>query len=151
MAQRATSLGPKPSFFFFWGGGLLLFLSFLWFVIQRKLVFPLEKGIFCLFLSVTLCFSLAFLGLPLFQFLFLCLSLFFFSVFLPSCLSFLLSFGSLFLSLSFFFFLLCFSFIKGTTSKYSIASFFINIFFFWVSCLCFSFKSLFLILFFLLI
>ena len=108
MAQRATSLGPKPSYllfcFFFcffsfcfvfcFGGfkgqvrwpkgpphlalnppyllffvffGLLLFLSFFCFVIQKNLVLPLEKGIFCLFLSVSLCFSLAFLGLPLFS------------------------------------------------------------------------------------
>ena len=50
------------------------FLSFLCFLIQ-KTVFPLEKGLFCLFLGVSICFSLAFFGLPLFQFLFLCLSL----------------------------------------------------------------------------
>ena len=83
--------------------------------------------LFCPFLSlflvenqVFLCFSLAFLGFPLFHFLFLCLSLFLF--FVPSFLSFslLLSFGSLFLSLSFFLFLLCFCFMNRTTSNYSI-------------------------------
>ena len=72
---------------------------------------------------------LAFFDFPLFLFLFPCLSLFFFSFFIPSCLCFLLSFGSLFGSLSLFFFLLWFSFMKGTTSKYSIASFFLHQYF----------------------
>ena len=49
--------------------------------------------------------------------------------FLPSCLSFLLYFASLFLSLSFLCFILCFCFMKRTTSNYSITKFsFINIF-----------------------
>ena len=96
---------------------LLFVVCFLVVYIQKTL-FPLEKGIFCLFAVFPFLSPLAFFGLPLFVFLFLCLSLFFFSFFLPSCLSFLLSFGSLFLSLSLFFFLLCFSFMKGTTSKY---------------------------------
>ena len=74
----------------------------------------------------SLCFSLAFIGLPLFQFLFLCLPLslslslslswFFLSFFL--LVFFLPSFRSLFFSLSFLFFLLCFCFMKGTTSKH---------------------------------
>ena len=51
------------------------FLSFLCFLIHKNPCFSLEKGIFCLFLSVSLCFSLAFFGLPLFLFLFLCLCL----------------------------------------------------------------------------
>ena len=145
MAQRATSLGPKPSLFiifvvFFC---LFLFLSFLCFVIQKNLVFPLEKGILCI-LSVSLCFSLPFFGLPLFQCFFLCLSLLLVIFSFPSCLSFLLSFGSLFLSLSFLFFLLCFCFMKGTTSNSSIPKFsFINLFCFLVSCLLFSLKSFF--------
>ena len=42
---------------------------------KKNLVFPLEKGIFGLFLSVSLCSSLGCFGLPLFQFFFLCLSL----------------------------------------------------------------------------
>ena len=171
MALRATSLGPKPSFFLFlffcffffcflffwrvkgqmrWPKGpphlalnppylfllLFCFVFCFWFfvlffgcLIQKKPCFPLEKGIFCLFSVFLFLSPLAFFGLPLFVFLFHCLSFFFFSFFLPSCLCFLLSFGSLFLSLSFFFFLLCFSFMKGTTSKNIIASFFfINIF-----------------------
>ena len=68
------ALNP-PYLFFFVFFGLSLFLSFLCFVLQKNLVFPLEKGIFGLFLSVSLCSSLGFFGLPLFQFFFLCLSL----------------------------------------------------------------------------
>ena len=85
--------------------------------------------------------------IPLVFSLSLSLSLFFFPFLLPSCLSFLPSFGFLFLSLSFFWFLLCFCFMKGTTSKYSITKFlFIKSFsFLLVSPLLFSFKSPFLI------
>ena len=82
MARRATSLGPKPSLFVIC---FLLFFLFLFFVFfffcflsllfNTKNLFPLRKGIFCIFFGVCLCFSLAFFGLPLFQFLFLCLSL----------------------------------------------------------------------------
>ena len=137
MARRATSFGPKPSLFVF-VFFCFVFVPFLSLLFKRKTCFTPRKGIFCLFLSVSLCFSLAFFGLPLFQFLFLCLSLslLFFSFFLTSCLSFLLSFGSLFLSLSLFFCLLCFCFMKGTTSKYSIAKLFSSILsLFLVSCL----------------
>ena len=159
MAQRATSLGPKPSlflffvfcslfcFFCFFLGGFKgqvrwpkgpphlalnppylfwLFFCFVFFVgfvfwllnTGKNLVFPPEKGIFCLFSVFFFLSPLAILGLPLFLFLFLCLSFFFFSFFLRSCLCFLLSFGSLFGSLSLFFFLLWFSFMKGITSTY---------------------------------
>ena len=90
MAQRATSLGPKPSLFSFCYCLFLVFvffslLSFLGFFEQTKIpVFPLKKGTLCLFFSVSLCFSLAFFVLPPFlPFLFLCLSLLFFSFFLP--------------------------------------------------------------------
>ena len=120
---------------------LYIFLSFL--VSNRKNRFsPLEKGIFCLLLSVSLCFSLAFFGLPLFQFLFLCLSLVIF--FLSSCLSFFFWF-LIFVSFSVFLSSLLI-FMTGTTSKYSIAKpFFIRIFsLFWVSCLVFSFNFFFL-------
>ena len=104
MAQRA-SLGPKPSLYIYI---YCVFCSFSFFAFNRRNpVFPRQKGHFCLFLSVSLCFSLAFFALPLFHFLFLCLS--FVLVFLPSCLYVLLSFGSLFLSLSLFVFLLCVS------------------------------------------
>ena len=142
MAQRATSLGPKPSLFIIISIIFNLscfFLSFLCFLIQKKTVFP-WKGIFCLFLSVSHCFSLAFFGLPLFQFLFLRLSLDL-VLFLPSCLSISLSFGSLFLSLSFLFYLLCFCFMKGTTSEYKIAKFFfINTFSLFGILSCFFFQ-----------
>ena len=112
---------------------LLPFLSLL--LIEP--VFPPRKGYFCLFWSVSLCFSLAFLGLPLFQFLFLCLSLVLF--FLSSFLSFFFAFfWFLAFSLSFFFCILCFCFMKGTTSKVSKIPF---------SYLCFFF-SWFLVMFF---
>ena len=109
VARRATSLGPKPSLFYFLFSLLL---------IDKKPVFPLEKGIFGLLLSVSLSFSLAFFGLPLFQFLLLCLSLVLFFLFFLLVFLVLLSFCSLFFSLSFPFFLLCFCFMKGTTSKH---------------------------------
>ena len=143
MAQRATSLVPKPSLF------IIFCCFFVLFFLSKLCFFHLEKGILCLLLSVSLCFSLAFFGHPLFQFLFLCLSLYislslsllFLSFFLPSCLSFLLYFGSLFLSLSFLLFLLCFCFMKGTTSKYSIAKcFFINLFSFFCFPVLFLFQ-----------
>ena len=146
MARRATSLGPKPSLFiiFCFFFCFAFFFPFFAFNTQKNLVSP-RKGHFCLFLSVSLCFSLAFFGLPLFLFLFLCLSLVL--VLFSSFLSFFFAFfWFLFLSLSFLFFLLCFCFMKGTTSKYSIAIFSSSIFsLFLVSCLVFSFKSLFLI------
>ena len=106
MARRATSLGPKPSLFIisFLLGWVCFLLSFLCFSLQKNWVSPPRKGHFCLFLSLSLCFSLAFFGLPLFQFLFLCLSLVLF--FCLPCLFCLLSFGSFFLSLSFLLFLL---------------------------------------------
>ena len=83
MAQRATSLGPNPPYLFF-----CFFVLFFGCLIQKNLVLPLEKGIFCLFSVFLFLSPLAFFGLPLFVFLFLCLSLFFFSFFLPSCLFF---------------------------------------------------------------
>ena len=104
MAQRATSLGPRPSkFFFFCFFGLLLFFSFLCFVIQKKPCFPPRKGIICLFLSVSLCFSLAFFGLPFFNLSF-SVSLFFLSFFL-SFLSFFFAFFCFLVFVAFFPFL----------------------------------------------
>ena len=70
---------------------------------RQKTCFPPRKGHFCLFLSVSLCFSWAFLGLTLFQFIFLCLSLVLF--FLFSFLSFFFSFFLFLVFLSFFPFL----------------------------------------------
>ena len=135
------------SFFCFFGCFFFPFFASEW-----KTAFPLKKGIFCLFLSVSLCFSWAFFGLPLVQFLFLCLSLVF-SFFLPSCLSFfcflLVPSFSVFLSFSVFF---AFVSWKLTTSKDSIAKFFSSILcLFWFpvlflfqipfSYLCFSWYS----------
>ena len=146
MARRTTSLGPTPSFSVlfcfccFWGrvkgqvswpkGPPHLALNapyFFWFVFfsifpfpflgfWKKTVFPLKRGISCLLFSVSLSFSLACCFTSLFHSHFLCLSpvLFFLSSFLLSS---LLSFASLFGSLSLFFFLLWFCFIKRTTLK----------------------------------
>ena len=79
-----------------------------------------------------------FLAFHLFNFSF-SVSLFFFSFFLPSCLSFLLSFGSFFFSLSFFFCLLCFCFMTTANIK----GFNCNVFFH-QSCVFFGFLSCFL-------
>ena len=105
---------------------------------------------FCLFLSVSLCFSLAFFGLRLFQFLFLCLSLVLF--FLLFLLVFLFCFilvpcFCLFLSFSFFFAFVSCKEQHQNTQLQSI--FFINPFSFSVSCLVFSFRSVLLIFIFL--
>ena len=62
---------PYLLFLFYWGG---LFFPFFSLLFNTKKLFSPGKGHFCLFLSLSLCFSLAFLGLPSFQFLFLCLS-----------------------------------------------------------------------------
>ena len=117
----ATS-GPKPSLFFVCL--LCYFVSFspfLSLLLMEKPVFPLEKGIFGLFFSVSLCFSLAFFGLPLFKCLFLCLSpaLFsFFTSFLSFCSCFLLvPCFSLFLSLFLFFCFLCLLFHERNNIK----------------------------------
>ena len=130
MAQRATSLGPKPSLFiiFWFVFGLFLFLSFLCFVIQKNLVFPLEKGIFGLFLSVSLCFSLAFCASPFFNFSF-SVSLFFLSFF-RSFLSFFFAFFCFLVFVSVFPFLSSLLlFHERTISEYSITKFsFINLF-----------------------
>ena len=83
-------LALNPHFFVF----CFLFFVFCFFICflfcfsfwvsNRKTVFPLKKGIFCLFLSVSLCFSLAFFGPPPFSLsLFLSLSCSFLSSFLP--------------------------------------------------------------------
>ena len=86
MAQRATSLGPKPSLVSF-----VVFFAFLsWFLIEKP-VFSPQKGHFCCSLfCVSLCFFLAFLGPPHFSLsLSLSLSCSFLSSFLPFCFSFL--------------------------------------------------------------
>ena len=118
MAQRATSLGPKPSLFiiflFFW----FVFVAFLSLLCTtKKPCFPPRKGHFWFIFECLPLFLLRFFWPPPFS-IFLSLSISSSSpFFLPSCLSFLLSFASLFLSLSFLFFLLCFCFMKRTTSE----------------------------------
>ena len=95
------------------------------------MVFSPSKGHFLFIFSVSLSFSLSLFWPPSFCVSF-SLSLFFF-IFFSSFLSlFLFSFGSLFLS-HYFFFLLCFSFMKGTTSKKNNCKFFIHQYFifFW--------------------
>ena len=128
MARRATSLGPKPSLVYFVCFVFFLFFSFLSLLLKSKtLLFPLEKGIFGLFLSVSLSFSLAFFGLPLFQFLFLCLSLVRF--FLFSFLSFFFAFVLFLVFLSFFPFLSSLLlFHERNNIKILNYNFFINIF-----------------------
>ena len=85
------ALNP-PYFLFVLFFCFCLFFSLLSFVfIDKKPVFPPKKGIFLFIFSVSLCFSLAFLGPPPFlPFLFLCLSLVLF--FLPSFPFFIFSF-----------------------------------------------------------
>ena len=129
MAQRATSLGPKPSLFsFFFLVFVFFFALFSLFFNRQKTCFPPRKGHFLLIFNVSLSFSLNLFWPPPFFCFSFSVSLLFFSFFLPSCLSFLLSFCFLFLSLSFLFFLHCFCFMKRKTSKYSIAIFFLEIF-----------------------
>ena len=115
LAQRATSLGPKPS--------LSLFCFFGLFKQNQK---PLPHfGKVFLFLS-----PFALLGLPLFLFLFGSLSFFFFSFFLPSCLC------SCFLlvpCLCLFFFFLSFSFFFAFLSGRKTPSKYINWKFSWPS------------------
>ena len=69
--QRATSLGPKPSFFFYAFPFLFAFKS------HKKTWFPSRKtGHSCLIFSVSLSFSWVFFPPPLFPFLCLSLALF---------------------------------------------------------------------------
>ena len=151
MAQRATSLGPKPSLFIIFLFFLVCLSSFPFFALyyKKNLAFPLEKGIFGLFLSVSLCSSLVFFGLPLSQFFFLCLSL------LLLLFSFLPVFLFCFLLLPCFCLFLSFSFFSAFVSwkeqhqkDWCTKFFFINIFSFWVSCLLFSLNPFFFSLFF---
>ena len=58
MAQRATSLGPRPSLFVFFVVFFCFFCSFPFFVLIGKPCFPPKKGIFTFIFSVSLSFSL---------------------------------------------------------------------------------------------
>ena len=121
MAQRATSLGPKPSLLFiaFFGGGGCVFCFPLFAFNRENLIFPLRMSI----LFIVQCLPLFLLSLfpPLFTLsLSLSLSCSFLSFFLPSSLSVLLYFASLFffIFVCFFLLFLCLCFMKRTTSKY---------------------------------
>ena len=131
---------PYILFLFYWGGGL--FLPFFSLLFNPKTGFPPRKGhLLFIFESLPL-FLLRLFWPPSFSIsldLSLSCSFLFFFILV---FSFLLSFGSLFWSISFLLFLLCVCFRKGTTtSKHLIAiSFFINLFSFLDSCLVFSFN-----------
>ena len=103
-ARTATSLGPKPSLFVFF---VCLFCFFVFFFSVFcfwviKTCFPL-KTFFVYFWVSPFVFSWAFFGLPIVQFIFLCLSLVLF--FFLFCHLFLFSFGSFFIIGSDFLFL----------------------------------------------
>ena len=111
MAQRATSLGPKPSLFIVF---FFLFLSLLS-IEKRTCSSPIKRAFFLIFECLPLFLLSLFLPPPFSLPLSLSLSC---SFFLPSFLSFFVCFLLIpFLSLSFFFFLLCFCFMKRTTYR----------------------------------
>ena len=96
MAQRATSLGPKPSLFYYL---FCFFVSLSLLLLEKNLFSPQERAFFVYFFCVSLCFSLAFFELPPFS-LSLSLSLLLFFL-LPSFLFFIFVSGSCFLFLLF--------------------------------------------------
>ena len=141
MAQRATSLGPKPSLFLF--VFIIVFFPLLSLFSRKKNFFPQKTHVW-IFFNVSLCFSLAFLSPHVSRSLSLSLLLCFSSFLLVIlvCFWFLVLVSVLF----FFFFFLGFCFMKRTTSKYYITKlFFINHFSCFGFLSCFSFTSLFLI------
>ena len=80
MAKRATSLGPRSSLVFCF---FVLIICFpLCASTRKETCFPPNKGNFCLFFYVSLCFSLAVFWPPRYSF-FLSLSFLLFSFFLP--------------------------------------------------------------------
>ena len=125
------ALNPPYLFFF------VPFLSLL--LIDQKNLFPPQKGIFCLFLVCLVLSLFAFFGLPLFQFLFLCLSVALF--FLPSFLSFFFAFFLFLVFVSFFPFL---SSLLLFHEKNNIKIFNCNYFFPEIFSLSFGFLSCFL-------
>ena len=149
MAQRATSLGSKPSLSIFFC--FCFFVPFLSLLLIKNPCFPPKNGIFCLFSVFLFLSPSAFSDLPLFCFSF-SVSLLLLSFFLPSCLSFCFFFFLVFVSFSVFF-LLCFSFLSSLllfSEKNNMKILNCNLFFcqsflfFMVSSLVFPFKSLFL-------
>ena len=142
MAQRATSLGPKPSLFscfFFWF--LFFFFALLsLFLIDKKPVFPPRKGHFLLIFNVSLSFSLNLFWPPPFSVslsLSLCCSFFF-----PSFLSFFFAFFLFLVFVSFFPFLSSLLlFHEKKNIKIFNCNFFLKYFLFLlVSCLAFLFQ-----------
>ena len=135
MAWRATSLGPKPSLFVFFVCSVF-FVVFLFFVFLcfffpffasrwKDLFHPLKKGILCIIFELSpFSFVLSLFWPPTFSIsLSLPLSCYVLSFFLLVFLFCFLLVPCFCLFLSYFF-LLCFCFMKGTTSKYSITKFF---------------------------
>ena len=107
MAQRATSLGPKPSKFIYFLFFLVCCCSFPFFALsytEKNLVFPPKKGIFVYFLCFSFFLPLPFFGLPLFS-IFLSLSLSASCPFFLSFLSFFFAFFCFLVFVSFFPFL----------------------------------------------
>ena len=99
MAQRATSLGPKPSLFIhFCFCFSFFFVPFLSLLLIEKPCFPPKKAFLVYFLCFSFFLPQPFLTSPFFCFSF-SVSLLLLSFFFPSCLSFWLSFCFLFLSL----------------------------------------------------
>ena len=143
MAQRATSLGPKPSLFvfiaFLFCFLFLVFCFVFWLFNTKKTLLSPRKGHFLFIFSVSLSFSLSLFWPPSFC-VSLSLSLFFLLFFLSSFLSlffavfWFLVFVSLFLFLS----SLLFFHERNNIKKFNCKFFFINIFSF------FGFLSFFL-------
>ena len=106
MAQRATSLGPKPSLFVLVVFLFCFFFGFCFFgcLIQEKTLFFPRKGHFLFIFSVFLSFSLSHFGPPSFS-VSLSLSLFFLLFFLSSFLSLFFAFFWFLVWVSFFIFL----------------------------------------------
>ena len=129
MAQRATSLGPKPSLFSFFFVFCFFFFALLsLFFNRQKTCFPPRKGHFLLIFNVSLSFSLNLFWPPPFSVslsLSLCCS-FLFSFLLVFLFCFL--FVACFLSLSFLFFLHCFLFHEKKNIKIFNCNFFPEIF-----------------------
>ena len=133
------ALNPPYLFFFVFLFCFFFPLPFLYLPLKRKtLFFPIKKGNFCLFICVSLCFSLALFGPPpFFPFSFF-VSLLLFSFFLPSC---------FFISLSGSFFFFLFGLLLG--SRCHVVFLFLLLVFFCLESSCliyFCFVSWFLLL-----
>ena len=151
-------LALNPPYLFIFVFVFVFFVPFLSWLLIEKPCFPPKKAFSVYFLCFLFLSPSTFFDLPLFLFLFLCLSLAlvclssFLSFFIPSCLSCLLSFCFLFLSL--FIFISSLLLFSGQNNmKILNYDLFLHrsFLFFMVSCLVFPFKSLFLIFVFLIL